>query len=181
MLTRTVYSQNQEDPEPVTVKAYPTGEEMWHQEATHNVNKSKETYEAIMNSHEGYLCRVETVFPFTFFPDIVYVDRDSVTIEYGMFFFSKKYHTFYLDQIHNVRLTKGVLFSSLFFEIDGYESDPPLVTYLWNNDAAKIKETVDGLLLTTKSQIDPHHLSDEELRNLMKKFTPNSIIQHARL
>lgn len=176
MLKKNVYTNTMLNAKPVTVKAYPTGEEMWKQEVIHNENKSKETYEAIMNSDKGYLCKAETVFPFTLFPDSIYIDRDSLTIEYSMFFFSKKHLTFYLDQIHNVRLTKGVLFSSLFFEIDGYESDPPLVTYLWNSDAAKIKELVDGLLLTSKSQIDPHHLSDNELGNLVKKFNTHSVL-----
>ena len=171
MLTRTVYSNNQNHSNGVTVRAYPTGDELWEQERRLNRSKSKETYSAIMKSDENPLYSAQTVFPFTFFTDAISVDRNSVTIEYGLFFFSKKYRTFYIDQIHNVELIKGVLFSSLWFEVDGYNDDPPVITYLWNNDAVKLKEAIDGLILASKSQIDPHELTDRQIWNLVRKFT----------
>lgn len=156
---------------PTEIHAYPDAGEEVDKTLAMNQKRSKVTFEAMTASLNEILHVAETVFPFTFFPSRITVDRNQVVISIGVFFFTRSYISFLVEQIHHVIVRKGVLFSEIEFEVIGYEQNPPKVNYLYHRDAERIKQYIDAINLARASEIVVTELTKEEITEMAKKLT----------
>lgn len=156
---------------PTEIRAYPGAGEEVDKTLAMNQKRSKVTYEAMTSSLNEILHAAETVFPFTLFPSRITVDRNQVVISIGVFFFTRSYISFLVEQIHHVIVRKGVMFSEIEFEVIGYEQNPPKVNYLRNHDAEQIKKYIDAINLARASEIVVTELTKEEITEMSQKLT----------
>ncbi len=156
---------------PTEIHAYPGAGEEVDKTLAMNQKRSKVTYEAMTSSLNEILHAAETVFPFTLFPSRITVDRNQVVISIGVFFFTRSYISFLVEQIHHVIVRKGVMFSEIEFEVIGYEQNPPKVNYLHNSDAEQIKKYIDAINLARSSDIVVAELTKEEITEMSQKLT----------
>lgn len=109
------------------------------------------------------LVRIKTIFPFKIFADIIEVTDSAVTVIYGLGFWSKQVVHMPIKEIQNVKLTTSLLFSSLTFEIKGYEKNPQVITYLPNNSAIDAEAIISGLILCGLDDINTLQYPKETL------------------
>ena len=133
--------------------------------------RSKITYRSMIKSANEILFATKTIFPFTFFPSAIVVDRNQVNISIGIFFATHDYHSFLIRDISNTLVTKGLLFSQIKFEVTGYEANPPAINYLKNSAAEQVKKIIDGIHIAQASQVDVTQLDKGEVLNLAQKVT----------
>lgn len=143
--------------------------------------RSRMTYEYMVKTADEILTAAKTVFPFTFFPSKIIVDRNQVNILIGIFFATHDVHSFLIRDISNVTVTKGLLFSQIRFEVNGYEKNPPPINYLKIDEAAQIKMIIDGIHIAQVSQIDIGQLNKQEILTLSKKVTYQNNFRNASI
>jgi hypothetical protein len=141
--------------------------------------RSKITYDAMIKSANEVLFAAKTVFPFTIFPTTIVIDRNQVNIKDSVFLGVHNFHTFLLRDINNIQVTKGILFSMVHFEVNGYEHAIPDVNYLRNSEAEQIKKIIDAIHIAQASQVDITQLEKTELLNLAKKITYQNNFKNA--
>src|SRR3989344_8695793 len=100
------------------------------------------------------LIKVNTVFPFDFFPDTIIVDANKIDVIRRPFFFTEEIYTLLIRNINYVSVYHSLFFATLSIEVNGFEQNPPNVNYLWKNDAVRIRNIVLGLLACAKENID---------------------------
>lgn len=127
----------------------------------------RELKEAIKGSHE-LLANATTVFPFTFFPDTVAVDRTKLTITRRKFFGVADVMSIRIEDILNVTAHIGPLFGSLHITSRVLTADKPYeVKYLWRDDTLKLKRVMQGYIIAMQREIDVRPLKTEELAKLL--------------
>ena len=123
--------------------------------------------EQVKNTENQTLYQTKTVFPFKFFPVEIIVTENSVDIVSSYFFFSSQTFPMLLKDIKNVLASTDIFFSSLTFELTGYEANPPKIRFLPPNGAIKIKRIITGLLVCRQKNID---LTPVNTRSILDKI-----------
>ncbi len=100
------------------------------------------------------LYRAKTVFPFRIFPTEIIITENSVEIVSYTFFYTKQVFPMLIKDIKNVQASTDMFFSSLTFELSGYETNPPDVSFLPRNAGILIKRIIKGLLVCQQKGID---------------------------
>jgi hypothetical protein len=93
------------------------------------------------------------VFPFTLFPDEIFLDENKVEIVYHEFFFQRSISTILLKDIKTVTVSAGPFFASIQFEISGYEENPPPINFLPKRSALHLRDAIIGLSIAKKEKI----------------------------
>lgn len=102
---------------------------------------------------EEVLYEVSAVFPFQLFPDKIIIDKSRITIvRNGLFY--KRIIPIPLRDTLTVKMTRGILFAAIDFEIKGYETNPSSVTHLWGGDAFTALIYMLGIIQAYKNKID---------------------------
>ncbi len=127
------------------------------------VIKEKEKLHTLVQIGTERLFRVKSIFPFTFFPDELIIDRTQVDIVYGLFFFSKSVFPMHVKDILNVVITTNFMFARLTFEIRGFEQNPRSISYLPKDKAVQAQQIVMGLKACYEQGIDLSKLQREEV------------------
>ncbi len=109
-----------------------------------------------------YSCK--TVFPFDFFPDTIAVDKNKVDVVYSSFFFTKSVYTIMLEEVLNVTANLSLIFASLIIEVKGYEQNPSVINHLWRNQALKMRDTIMGLSIAKKRDIELSTVSSQTVK-----------------
>lgn len=113
-----------------------------------------EKLEQVKNTENRTLYHAKTVFPFKIFPTEIVVTENSVDIVSYYFFFAKQTFPMLLKDIKNVQASTDIFFSSLKFELSGYETNPPEIKFLPSGSAVQIKRIITGLLVCRQKNID---------------------------
>lgn len=119
--------------------------------------KAQDTLQKIDNlTHQTHrnLYQVSTVFPFQFFPTVLVISENSTDITSHYFFFSQHTFTMLTKDIKSVKASSTLFFSSVEFEVTGYETNPPRIRWLPHDAALQIKRLITGLLICMQKQID---------------------------
>ncbi|HEU0266004.1 MAG TPA: hypothetical protein VFQ70_00050 [Candidatus Saccharimonadaceae bacterium] len=124
----------------------------------------------VEHSHE-VICDKSTVFPFTFFPDEIILDRTKVTIIKRNFFWSSDVLSFRIEDILNVSSSYGPFFGSVTITsrvmstVDHYEID-----HFWRSDAIHIKHMIQGFVIAKHSKIDLDELTVPEIVDTLNEL-----------
>lgn len=105
------------------------------------------------------LFRCHSVFPFSLFPTTIEVTATRVDVKYGVFFGSHEYVSILIDDLVNVVVSTNLFFGTARFEIKNFEKNPPVILYLWKEDAVKLKQVVTGMIESRNAKIDTSRLN----------------------
>jgi len=137
---------------------------------TDKLEAKKELKEAIRGSHQ-ILETASTVFPFTLFPDTVTIDRAKLTITHRRFFSVAEVMSIRIEDILNVTVNTGPIFGSLHIVSRVLSPDKPYqVSFLWRDDAMKLKRIIQGYIIALQQEIDVTPLESKELAKMLDKL-----------
>lgn len=129
-----------------------------------------ELKQAIQGSKE-VLGSATTVFPFTFFPDTVTVDRTKVTVTHRSFLRVAEIVSIRIEDILNVAASVGPLFGSLHITARIFSPDKPYeINFLWREDALRLKRIMQGYVIAMQKKIDVSPLDTKELTDMLDEL-----------
>jgi hypothetical protein len=140
-----------------------------NKKSAEGLSPRQELKKAIKDSSE-VLYTANTVWPFTFFPNTVTVDRTKITICQRNFFMVSEVKTIRIEDVLEIRSTAGPLFGSIQISIRVFDNDqekPYKVDYFWRNDAIKLKRVIQGYAIALQREIDCSSLPTKELANML--------------
>jgi len=128
------------------------------------LKNNKQQLRRVTKASNRILFRVKAVFPFDFFPNELIIDENSVNIVYKYFFFSREVSSMPFENINACRSSVGLLFGTIYIELEGYNRNPPPLRYLWRKDAYMARRMITGLITCQKQQIDLRKLDLNEVK-----------------
>lgn len=131
--------------------------------STSQQRTTEELVEAIGNSND-VLARVNTVFPFAFFPSTLTVDRTKLTITERDFFKTGEVLSIRIEDILNVTAHVGPFLGSIKISTRFFNPEKPyIVDKLKRADALMIKRILQGYLIARQNNIDCSSLPTDKL------------------
>lgn len=127
------------------------------------VNKEKEKIVKLAKASNSILFKASTFFPFTFFPDTIIIDKTKVTIVERLFFFNADIRSYSIEDILNVDIGIGLLFSTLKCETRYDNKKVFVLRYLKKKDATFARKLIQGLIIAKREGIHLEELSKEEI------------------
>ncbi len=113
------------------------------------------------------LIRVNTVFPFTLFPDTIVIDREKLTIANRSFFRVAKINSVAIEDILSVQADVGPFFGSVRVSSRYFITNPQSVKFLWREDAIKIQRLLQGYIIVREKHIDCLKIDKSQLKTLL--------------
>jgi hypothetical protein len=123
-----------------------------------------EKLKKILSESGDVLAKATTVFPFSFFPDDIVVDRTKVTLTKRNFFFTSEVTSIRIEDILHVRVASGPLLGSLVLVVRILNSEDRYnINNFWKKDATHLKHLIHGYVIAQHNDIDTNHLPKDEL------------------
>jgi hypothetical protein len=133
--------------------------------------KTKSELREAIGGSESILTKATSIFPFTFFPDTVIVDRTKLTITRRQFFQVAEVMSIAIDDILNVTANVGPFFGSLKVTHRLVSMDEPYcIKWLWREDALRVKRILHGYIIAHERNIDCTPLKTKELAEMLNKL-----------
>ncbi len=126
---------------------------------------TQELLNTTMHAHE-VLMKVETVFPFTLFPDTVTIDREKLTIANRLFFRVAKINSILITDIQSIEANVGPFFGSLHIVSKFFVNNPNVprvVKFLWRHDAERVQRLIQGFIIAKQKDIDCSQIDTDKL------------------
>ncbi len=132
---------------------------------TQSIEAMKETQklDRLEESAAVPLVTIKTVFPFRFFPCVISMDREKLTITDYFFFSSMQVENFLMDDIVSIALTQNWSFASLTFLTALPAARKISVSYFWYDQANYFRRIFQGMRIAKKEKIDVTKIDDAEL------------------
>ncbi len=117
------------------------------------------------------LVKANTVFPFTFFPSSIVVDRSKVTIIQRTFFLSANIISLRIEDILNVSSSVGPLFGSISITtrvmntIDHFD-----INYFKRKDAIFLKHIIQGFSIAIHKHKNIDQIPDDKLVTMLEEL-----------
>lgn len=133
-----------------------------------------------IHSHE-VLYKANTVFPFTFFPDTIVIDKEKLTIIERFFFWVAKITSVPIRDILSVEADVGPFFGSIHMTSRYFYTNPHSIRFLWRKDAIRIQKLLQGFIIANEREIDCSLIDKAQLDVLLEdlgetnanlRFTP---------
>jgi hypothetical protein len=154
-----------------------------HKEAIKDTVKtsdaSKEKFEALVEKSETPLYSISTIFPFQLFPKHIVVDLNKVSIVNNIFFFSKRRHSIFIEDVTDVYTDTNLFFAALSIVDRGFVENEIKIYYLRKDEAIKMRRIVQGLLVAHRQKVDLSKLEGtpqlvEKLESLGESHGPGN-------
>ncbi len=126
-------------------------------------SKSQGSLEEIRRKSGKVLLKVETVFPFKFFPTKLIIDVHRVIVIEQTFLFADTIRSIPIQNIQYVRCDRALLFGSLCIRSYGFSDREVVIKHLWNKDALCARRLIEGLIICYEENIDPMVLGDGDI------------------
>lgn len=137
----------------------------------------KERFQNINKRQDIELLRLQTVFPFDFFPDTIVIDTTKLTISHKQFFATEFVTTIPLKDISDVTIQTAFFMASLITKYIPQANSPVMnqaveikVSYLWRKDAIRVKNILKGVMVAKAENIDISKLSPKEVVTVIEEF-----------
>lgn len=132
------------------------------------INKEKEKIVKLAKASSAILFKASTFFPFTFFPftffpDTIIIDKTKITIIERLFFFNADIRSYAIEDILNVDIGIGILFSTLKCETRYDNKKVFVLRYLKKKDATFARKLIQGLIIAKREGVHLEELSEEEI------------------
>lgn len=134
-----------------------------HQNPQSDFNKEREKIVVLAKASDAILFKATTVFPFTFFPDSIIIDKTKITIIERLFFYSADIRSYAIEDILNVEVGIGILFSSLTC-LTRYDNKKVFaLRFLRKKDASFARKLIQGLIIAKREGVHLEEISGEEI------------------
>jgi hypothetical protein len=130
---------------------------------------TEKLYEAAKKSND-VLLKVETVFPFTLFPDTITIDREKLNIAHRDFFRVARISGTPLEDIESVDADVGPFFGSLRITSSFFVNNTRRVKFLTRDDALKIQHLLQGFKLAKEKNINLSEVKLDDLRMMLTEM-----------
>lgn len=124
----------------------------------------------LMDLNKNKILEIKNVFPFDLFQDRVIVSAHKVDLVYGVFFYSDYVVSMLIKDMKNAKVSTGIFFGTLTFELHGYETNPPPVKFLWREDAIKARRVIEGLIACCQNGIDITELDPNNIQEKIEEI-----------
>jgi hypothetical protein len=138
-----------ENPDPVI-----TGHKEAIKDTIKDSDTSKEKFEQLVEKSIVPLYTISTIFPFQFFPKHVMVDLNKVSIVNNLFFFSKRRHSIFIEDVTDVYTDTNLFFATLSIVDRGFIENEIKIPYLHKSEAIKMRRIIQGLLVAHRQKVD---------------------------
>lgn len=127
------------------------------------VNKETEKIIKLADASNASLFKSSTIFPFTFFPDTIIIDKTKITIIERLFFFNADIRSYAIEDVLNVEVAIGLLFSTLTC-ITRYDNKKAFsLRYLKKKDASFARKLIQGLIIAKREGVHLEEISGKEI------------------
>lgn len=131
----------------------------------------KEKFESMVKTSDRELFRLSTIFPFDLFPDEVVIDVDKVSVITGVFFFSKRIHSVFIQDITDVFVDSTLIFATLEIVDSGFVENSIKIKPISRTEAMRARKIIQGLIVAKKQEIDLSKILDlPDLVNKLEKL-----------
>ncbi len=120
------------------------------------------------------LFSIDSIFPFTLIPDTVTLDREKVTFIHRLFFQTAQIISVRISEILSIEADVGPLFGSLKMTSRFFVKNPTRINWLWREDAIKMRDLIQGYIITAQKEIDCSNTPTEELKLLLQNLGHSS-------
>ncbi len=138
---------------PTKGSTYATGLRAAHREIVKEEEKVEEKFEELLKRSDDVLFKTESMFPLDLFPTKIVISIHKVDVIYNSFL-SRKIQPVYIQNISDVFVNNGLFFSSLQLIDVGFTNHTLVIGNLWNKDAIEAMKIIQGLVVSTKQEID---------------------------
>lgn len=114
--------------------------------------------------------KISSVFPFDLFPDSIIVDQKKVDIIHRGFLAIRRVFTVFIEDIRTVRVSNGLIFASIRFELKGYEQNPDPVRFLKKQEANKLRNLIIGLCTSEIEDIKIRKVPEKKAKKQLTKI-----------
>ncbi|MBI5127150.1 hypothetical protein HZA76_01705 [Candidatus Roizmanbacteria bacterium] len=140
---------------------------------TSRVSKSDKSVKSMIKTEEvnPVLYSARSVFPFQIFPDHYIVQEKGLYIVRKTFFMTAWTEMIPIKDVASVRIYVGPFFASLTILRKILPTTSIELRNLWKKDAIKMKEVLDGLIMTEAELIDiPEHISTKTKKEILTEI-----------
>jgi len=126
--------------------------------------KATEKLNNVVGASHETIMSATTVFPLTFFPDTITIDRTKLTITHRLFFWTAQVISIKIEDILNVTASVGPFFGSVQIHTRFFDPHKPyVINLLQRKDALKIDRIMQGYSIAMDKNIDLSALDTKEL------------------
>lgn len=138
---------------PASGSSYPAGRQDARREIGKEEEKAEEKFEELVKQSDNVLFETESIFPLDLFPTKLVITIHKVDVIYNSFL-NRKIQPVYIQNISDVLINNGLFFSSLELIDIGFTNHTLVVDNLWNKDALEAMKIIQGLVVSSKQEID---------------------------
>lgn len=133
--------------------------------------ESRQELRDAINDARQVLISATTVFPLTFFPDTITVDRTKITVTHRSFFRVAEVVSIRIEDILDIAAGVGPLFGSIRITSRFFNNEMPYsLNHFWREDAQRVKRITQGYMIALQKKIDCKNLSTRELAAMLDKL-----------
>ncbi len=140
------------------------------QTSTQTPEEVSERLDQLQEQTSNVIMELSNIFPFDFFTDRLIIRPTKIDLVYGIFFFSDYIFSMLIKDLKAVKVSTGLLFSTMNFELQGYETNPPKIKFLSNSKAMKARRIIAGLMAAHQNNIDLTQIPVEELTSKVEEI-----------
>lgn len=116
------------------------------------------------------LLEIKNTFPFDLFTDKLIIRPTKIDLVYGIFFFSDYILSMLIKDLKTVKVSTGLFFATMSFELQGYETNPPKIKFLSNKKAMQARRIIAGLMAAHQNNVDLAQLPIEDLSGKVEEI-----------
>lgn len=133
------------------------------QEHLKEEEKQKQKFDQLVEKSRRILLKINSVFPFDFFPDEVTIDANQVMVINREFWGSERRHSIFIKNITDVFVDTGPFFATLKIVDRGYVENTIVVKFLKREEAKRARRIIQGLVIACSQDIDLSKLDESDL------------------
>jgi len=115
------------------------------------------------------LLKIQTVFPFIIFPNILRIDIQKVSITHVRFFWTHKDQVININDILGVSVQSGPLFATLIITTKFFSQKPFKIAYLLRGQAMLARRMIQGLMIISKKKIKIRETNKNKIIDMLEK------------
>ncbi len=128
-----------------------------------DVAQKKSDLDLMIEKSSKVIFKTTSVYPFDFFPSVITICPDKVTVTQRQFFLRQEYPLL-IESITGARIGLGIFFATLYIDTFGVKDPPGPINFLRKNDARLARRYILALIECKKSNVDLAKYSIDELK-----------------
>lgn len=132
--------------------------------------KSSKKLDAIYEKASEVLYKISSIFPFTFFPDEIIIDREKINIVTREFFSTGRTRSIPYANVLDVIVDVDLFFAKLTIIDNSFTENIVTLKYLPKKETLCLRKIIQGFMIAVKEKIDLTGLSGKEIREKIEKI-----------